>query len=360
MRNKIRLFFSFLSIIITVVCILTTLENTTVGNRFPTSSQIIIMSDSDFDTYGFPGSGSLKDPYIIEGLNISGEGDIGIFIANTYVSYYIIRNCVIQGYDFGIVIDSSYKSATIENCEINANSVGITVTQSTSFYVINNAVQAHSVGITVDAAYNAIVNNTIFDTAYGITASIVANEGLILNNTITNAEWGITTDIEVKNTQICWNSIINVYFAGIGINTVDDVTNLTIHHNTIIAGEEFDYETLGRQEGVNDQIFWYDSETSEGNYWSDWSQVGEYDILDIQDEKTNSDLYPLTEAPTPQNAFPSLPINPEDKVAPSTPNPTSNDNSEEDTNSLTLNINVILITSVILTLIRSRKLKKQQ
>ncbi|UJG43471.1 MAG: hypothetical protein K9W46_14015 [Candidatus Heimdallarchaeum endolithica] len=358
MRNKIRFFFSFLSIIITTVCILTTLENT-VGNIIPTSTQIIIMNDSDFDTYGFPGSGSLKDPYIIEGLNIVGDGDIGIYIANTYFSYYVIRDCVIQGYDFGIVIDSSYKTATIENCEINVNSVGITVIQSTSFYVINNTVQANSVGITVDAGYNAIVNNTIVDTPYGITASLVANEGLILNNTIINAEWGITTDIEVKNTQICWNSIINVYFAGIGINTVDDVTNLTIHHNTIIAGEQFDYETLGRQEGVNDQVFWYDSKTSEGNYWSDWSQVGEYDILDIQDEKTNSDLYPLTEIPTPQNAFPSLPINPEDKVEPTTPSPTSNDDGEEDTNSLTFNISVILVTSVLVTLIRSRKLKKQ-
>ncbi|MHA1205864.1 MAG: hypothetical protein ACTSSL_13195 [Candidatus Heimdallarchaeaceae archaeon] len=79
MRNKVRFFFSFLSIIITIVCILTTLEYTKVGNRSPTSTQIIIMSDSDFDTYGFPGSGSLKDPYIIEGLNIVGDGDRYIY-----------------------------------------------------------------------------------------------------------------------------------------------------------------------------------------------------------------------------------------------------------------------------------------
>ena len=57
---------------------------------------IIITSDSDWDTQGWPGSGTVGDPYIISGLNIT--YDVGlpmINITNTNV-YFKVVDCVIN------------------------------------------------------------------------------------------------------------------------------------------------------------------------------------------------------------------------------------------------------------------------
>jgi hypothetical protein len=49
------------------------------------------------------------------------------------------------------------------------------------------------------------------------------------------------------------------------------------------------YNSQAFDEGSNN--FWYNATLSEGNFWSDWSGVGHYEI----DGATNStDLYPLS------------------------------------------------------------------
>ena len=51
-----------------------------------------IDSDDDFVSYGFPGSGNLTDPYIIENYTISGPYSYAIEITYT-TKHFIIRNC---------------------------------------------------------------------------------------------------------------------------------------------------------------------------------------------------------------------------------------------------------------------------
>ena len=47
------------------------------------SLPIIITNDSNFTDYGFPGNGTLSNPYRIENLNITTNASSGIEIINT-------------------------------------------------------------------------------------------------------------------------------------------------------------------------------------------------------------------------------------------------------------------------------------
>ena len=57
---------------------------------------ILILSDTDFETQGWPGNGSAADPYVIEGLWIDAQYDItSIKIWDSTVNY-TIRNCHVE------------------------------------------------------------------------------------------------------------------------------------------------------------------------------------------------------------------------------------------------------------------------
>ena len=62
---------------------------------------IIITSASDPDLVEFPGSGSINDPYIIEGYRIETDGAYGILIDSVLRSF-IIRNCYVDAINYGI------------------------------------------------------------------------------------------------------------------------------------------------------------------------------------------------------------------------------------------------------------------
>ena len=55
-----------------------------------THEPLIIFQDSDFEV--FPGSGTIDDPYIIEGYNFTNTGFYGVYIEGT-TKIFIVRNC---------------------------------------------------------------------------------------------------------------------------------------------------------------------------------------------------------------------------------------------------------------------------
>lgn len=67
---------------------------------------ILITSDADFVNQSWPGSGTLEDPYVIEGLSISVSHDQGYCIEIKNVqSHFVVRNCFLYG--------TSYTSAIV-------------------------------------------------------------------------------------------------------------------------------------------------------------------------------------------------------------------------------------------------------
>ena len=76
---------------------------------------IIIESDTDFADQGWPGNGSVDDPYVIENLSIE-SGSFAIRIESTTV-YFIIRNCHRQG--IGALDFTNVTNGRVENCHFN-------------------------------------------------------------------------------------------------------------------------------------------------------------------------------------------------------------------------------------------------
>ena len=80
---------------------------------------IQIMRNSDFESQGWPGSGSESDPYLIENLNIDFEyGETRIRIHDTS-AHFIIRNCRVETRRYGSAFQwDNVTNGKIESCEI--------------------------------------------------------------------------------------------------------------------------------------------------------------------------------------------------------------------------------------------------
>ncbi len=134
---------------------------------------------------------------------------------------------------------------------------------------------------------NNICNNNDYD---GIRLS--SSESLtIINNTCNNNN---VSGIYFFYSDLCvviYNLIQENEVYGVILNPDSD--NNIFHHNTFVDNN------LGGTSQAHDtgsNNIWHDSETLEGNYWSDWSGTGSYSI---DGSAEAIDLYPLDEEGNP-------------------------------------------------------------
>lgn len=149
---------------------------------------ISITSDADFLTYGFPGSGTPEDPYVIEGLNITTDSSSAIFIQGT-TKYFVISNCYLHASVAGIYIDSIAPSSAVivNNTCLNNMYYGIFLQFADSVIILNNTCANSYYGIWMDSSRDTTIgNNTIKNNAeFGIKISSSPNS-IIENNSMLN------------------------------------------------------------------------------------------------------------------------------------------------------------------------------
>ncbi|MFX1367741.1 MAG: right-handed parallel beta-helix repeat-containing protein [Promethearchaeota archaeon] len=161
----------------------TNLQQTTVIADYTPHDPIQINSDDDFVTLGFPGSGTIEDPYIIRDLEIytSVQYEHSISIAGID-SFFEISNCNISA-DFGIWIENS-RNFVIANNEIRqmyyfgqyyGGLRGISIEMSSGFTVLYNTVgyvteyESFNMGILIsDSSNGTIESNTVSGAYMGI------------------------------------------------------------------------------------------------------------------------------------------------------------------------------------------------
>ena len=151
---------------------------------------IVIDSNDDFDTLGFPGSGTQTDPYLIENLNISERYvSDGIFIRDT-TSYFIIQNCWISGQEYGIYLRGIIGTGTIKN-----NIVSYTDIMDLGLWMCNNIlVEGNTVASTID------LSDTDACTIKGNTAKMIDLEDSDYNDILDNTCIGsVGSAIRVTN-----------------------------------------------------------------------------------------------------------------------------------------------------------------
>ncbi|MEJ2252623.1 MAG: NosD domain-containing protein, partial [Candidatus Lokiarchaeota archaeon] len=295
------------------------------SQTFTDSPPIKISSDSDFLSHGFPGTGSVEDPYRIENLKIKtldlASKPDGIMIQNVSKSF-IIQNCRIWApYAIKISSCSSNSIQLINNwCKGGGNTepmdIGILVggIKAHAFKAINNTCLNNWDGMNINSAlYSVIENNTLTRNHIGLRVESNISFSRVIHNYYMNNYDGMwisnSIDVFVKNNYI-YNNVVGIFADSTSFDTpfedcrivdnlFDNNTSYAIilrypssiknhiYRNTIINNNK-NGGSQAKDEGQNN--LWYNESLKEGNYWSNWVGFGSYHI----DGSANSiDPYPL-------------------------------------------------------------------
>lgn len=251
---------------------------------------IIINGDEGFTAENGvrSGSGTEEDPYIIEGWEIDGRGQSGIYIERT-TAHFIIRDCRIYGarsrpYYAGIRL-LIVKNGTIEGCEISSNKGdGIWLSASSNIKVRGNWVRKNAdYGVLLDACTEVLIEgNTISENGSGIGlgshaasssneihSNDIANNGIfglalyegssgniVRDNWIESSYIGVWAS-EASTNEIAANLVIGNGVYGLRLSSSWD--------NRIYLNNFIGNRYNGFDKG---QDYWDDG--ARGNYWDDY------------------------------------------------------------------------------------------
>jgi len=103
---------------------------------------IRIVGDSDFTSENgvIRGTGAISDPFVIEGYEISNEGETGIEIVGTD-AFFVIKDCYVHNSDYGIQL-TDLTNGTIETCSLLDNTFSVAVSGSANVSVNDNEVSS--------------------------------------------------------------------------------------------------------------------------------------------------------------------------------------------------------------------------
>ena len=241
---------------------------------------IEILNDTAFSLYGFDGSGTEEDPYIIENYEIESFGFLsnGIYVTGT-TAHFVIRNCYLLAEYIGInVHDVAADTAQIfNNTCIGTTDMGggIGVSSTWGCSIINNTCSNHASSIHTNEARNIIISgNLVSDCLYhGIGIRYTSSTDIIGN--------------EIKNCSMYGVAIVGF------TSSYNYVYQNTFTDNGKVETYNIDNERFGE---INSQAYdegymntWYDEEKKIGNYYSDYSGRGDY-AIDGPSESV--DIYP--------------------------------------------------------------------
>ena len=219
------------------------------------------------------GSGTVMDPYIIQGWDINSSTATGIQISNSNV-YFTVRNVFIHSVTLnhmGIVL-SHLVNGRIQDSSMTQNYGAIWLNYSMHVDVSNNHLFRNYIGANfgggalVLTATNdtTIANNNVTDNTR---SNIIVNQSTNVNITGNTASqtggiasigvWIISsTNMMIVNNTISYNTHFGLFLAG--------STGVHIYHNTFFGNYPDAQDVNG---GVN---MWDNGYPSGGNYWYDY------------------------------------------------------------------------------------------
>ena len=177
---------------------------------------IRINNNSDFDpAHGITnGSGTLADPWIIEGWDINGDGyGYCIYVGNT-TDYYVIRNCSLHDADGGsgmwpwwfescISMHNTTNALISNNTIFGANICGMEITQSCGNRIENNTVHDNMIGIDLyeDSDNNTLWGNTFYNQDYYDISPWMCRNVTLRSNVMTSCVSLLGNDVAYWNTH---------------------------------------------------------------------------------------------------------------------------------------------------------------
>ncbi len=189
------------------------------------SLPIYISNNTDFANQvalnSWDGNGSVSDPYIIEGLNITTSGNSAIQIGNTTV-FFEVRGSLIVGGSIGILLQN-VTNAKVWNTTIqDSDSCGLLVTESNSVIVTNNTIRsitgADSAGLySLGSNYCEFTNNTIGAVSGWGFLIDYSNNCSISENYVSSAAYDGIRLRDSSENNITLNEITHSHLSGIKI-----------------------------------------------------------------------------------------------------------------------------------------------
>ncbi len=231
----------FLSSITTIPVIISN-SNNQQRNTFAEEplESIRINSNLDFITLGFEGNGTKENPYKIEYLNIETSNDYGIFITDT-TSFFVIQNVYVDASIYGIHIrDIAEGTAIIRDnfCNYNNNpiwtSYGIIIKNSDQVTISNNTFKGNDIGVSISNSVSfSVINNTC--TSNDLTGLYFSetSDGIIANNScVGDYREGIRIANKATNITL-ENNACSSCGIDITLDSLDDYRSLFISNNTV-------------------------------------------------------------------------------------------------------------------------------
>ncbi|MHA1995340.1 MAG: right-handed parallel beta-helix repeat-containing protein [Candidatus Hodarchaeales archaeon] len=210
------------------------------------SPLIAIEGSESFDYYakleGWKGTGTLEDPYIIEGLILNGTTySFPIIEIRNTQDHFVIQKCVLIGADFGIKL-VDVKNAYIANNTFLEPGVGIELQNCMDININQNMlISKEKTGIIAEQTENiSIKNNEIKNAERGIIFYLARGISLSNNVLSSNNGWvGIKLE-ELNYSNITENQVHGFNYAGI---LLDACTSIKIQKNLVF--ENFDALIIG-------------------------------------------------------------------------------------------------------------------
>jgi parallel beta-helix repeat protein len=243
---------------------------------------IEIVGDSEFALQGWPGSGTVEDPYLIEGLQISSTiNSFGLQIRSTTV-HFKISNCFFDSVISGSAMYLRHvNGGVVEDCVFENFGMGIIVSSSDFFNITR--MQSNGPSLTVDGSYDGIIADCTISSASGNGITITDSARIeVTENEVTNCD----------SSGIYANSLDNSYFRN-NILESNLEWQLHLHYGCIdnhIYGNTFIAPVSGNTVRDDGSTNYWDDGSSVGNSYSDYAGIGTYEISGTANSVDN---YPL-------------------------------------------------------------------
>ena len=213
-------------------------------------SPIDINSNADFSSQGWPGNGTLGNPYVIEGLIIRVDVPC-ISITGTTVHFEIrscfitsvhpsdregiffdrvdngtITNCIIDLHIRGVYLKDSFNCNITNNIASNNRYTGFRLDDSSNCTLINNTASDEYRGFSLSSSENCILSNNTASNNYHSGISISSSIRCTLtNNTLVNNGFVISAGIVTHWFHDSWGNTVNNkplgYFMNLTNTTID-------------------------------------------------------------------------------------------------------------------------------------------
>lgn len=226
---------------------------------------VVINGDSGFAGGGFPGSGTVDDPYRIEGYRIVTDSlhRNGVEVHDTSV-YFLVFGCVIDADYIGVLVDG----AALGTVRIEDN------------VITGKSGDGGGVSLSCDGV--VVLNNTCTGFVAGLHTNYCDGCEITYNNFSLNIYHGI--NLRYSSDNLVAHNVVSGNGAH-GVFIIRDSAGNLIYDNTVYGNSVMDsytwdniYSFTVTSQGLDEDAgnSWYFEET--GNKWGDYSGSGDYVI----------------------------------------------------------------------------------